>query len=57
LKECFITYPNTSKLVDKKNGAGPRSYDPVLSVWISDETLFVVSDILLESFMFEAIDI
>ena len=37
-KECFIRYPNTSKLV-KKNSAAPRFSNPVLSVWISDETL------------------
>ena len=47
-KECFIRYPNTSKLV-KKNSAAPRFFNPLLSVWISDETLFLVFDILLES--------
>ena len=59
-KECFIRYPNTSKLV-KKNSAAPLFYDPLLSVWISDETLLLVFDILrhtdlknqlLESFPF-----
>ena len=45
-EECFIRYPNTSKLV-KKNSAAPRFFNPLLSVWISDETLFLVFDILL----------
>ena len=44
-KECFIRYPNTSKLVEK-NSAAPRFFNPLLTVWISDETLFVVFDIL-----------
>ena len=46
-KECFIRYPNTSKLV-KKNSAAPRFFNPLLSVWISDEPLFLVFDILLQ---------
>ena len=46
-KECFIRYPITSKLV-KKNLAAPRFFNPLLSVWISDETLFLVFDILLD---------
>ena len=46
-EECFIRYPNTSKLV-KKNSAAPRFFNPLLSVWISDETLFLVFDILLK---------
>ena len=46
-KECFIRYPNTSKLV-KKNSAAPRFFNPLLSVWIPDETLFLVFDILLQ---------
>ena len=45
-KYCLIRYPNTSKLV-KKNSAVPRFFNPLLSVWISDETLFLVFDILL----------
>ena len=45
-KECFIRYPNTSNLV-KKNSAAPRFFNPLVSVWISDETLFLVFDILL----------
>ena len=43
-KECFIRYPNTSKLV-KKNSAAPRFFNQLLSVWISDETLLHVFDI------------
>jgi len=39
LKECFIRYPNTLKLV-KKNSATPHFFIPILRVWISDETLF-----------------
>ena len=46
-KECFIRYPNTSKFV-KKNSAVPRFLNPLLSVWITDKTLFLVFDILLE---------
>ena len=30
----------------KKNSAAPRFFNPLLSVWISDETLFLVFDIL-----------
>ena len=37
-KECFIRYPNTSKLV-KKNSAAPRFNNPLLSVRISDDIL------------------
>ena len=48
LKECFIRYPNTSKMV-QKNSAAPRFFNPPLSVWISDETLFLVFDILLQN--------
>ena len=33
----------------KKNSAAPRFCNPLLSVWISDETLFVVFDILHQS--------
>ena len=44
--ECFIRYRKTSKLVGK-NSAAPRFFNPLLSVWISDETLFLVFDILL----------
>ena len=32
--------------VGKKNSAAPRFFNPLLSVWISDETLFLVFDIL-----------
>ena len=42
-KECFVRYPNTSKLV--KDLAAPRFFNPLLSVWISDETLFLGFDI------------
>jgi len=50
-KECFIRYPNTSKLV-KKNSAAPRLFNPLFSVWISDDTLFLVFDILQKESMF-----
>ena len=33
--------------VGSKNSAAPRFFNPLLSVWISDETLFLVFDILL----------
>ena len=45
-KGCFIRYPNTLKLVKKKLGCASFS-QPLLGVWISDETLFLVFDILL----------
>ena len=35
--------------VGKKNSAAPRFFNPLLSVWISDETLFLVFDILLKN--------
>ena len=44
-KECFLPFPNTSKLV-KKNSASPRFSDLLLGVWKSEETLFLVFDIL-----------
>ena len=33
----------------KKNSASPRFFNPLLSAWISDKTLFLVFDILLSS--------
>ena len=33
----------------KKNSGAPRFFNPLLSVWIFDETLFLVFDILLPS--------
>ena len=47
-KECLIRYPNTLILVKKKNSTVPRFFNPLLSVWISDETLLLVFDILHE---------
>ena len=47
-KECFLLFPNTSKLVKKKNSAAPRFSNLVLGVWKSEETLFLVFDILQE---------
>ena len=38
-KKSFIRHPNTPKLV-KKYSAAPRFFNPLLGVWISDETLF-----------------
>ena len=46
-KECFLLFPNTSKLV-KKNSAAPRFSNLLLGVWKSEETLFLVFDLLLE---------
>ena len=37
LKECFIPFPNTSKLV-KKNLAASHFSNPLLSICKSDET-------------------
>ena len=44
------------KLV-KKNSAAPRFFNPLLSVWISDETLFLVFDILLQIVIVDAIQL
>ena len=44
-KECFLLFPNTSKLVEK-NLAAPRFSNLLLGVWKSEETLFHVFDIL-----------
>ena len=49
LKECFIRYP-TLKSWFKKT---PLFFNSLLSVWISDETLFQVFDILLEIMSFD----
>ena len=46
-----MRYPNTSKLVEK-NSACASFFNPLLSVWISDETLFLVFDILHERNIF-----
>ena len=45
LKECFLLFPNTSKLV-KKNSAVPRFSNLLLGVWKSEETLFLMFDLL-----------
>ena len=45
-KECFLLFPNTSKLV-KKNSAAPRFSNLLLGVWKSEETFFLVFDPLL----------
>ena len=45
-KECFLLFPNTSKLV-KKNSAAPLFSNLLLGVWKSEETLFLVFDLLL----------
>ena len=47
-EECFIRYPSTSKLV-KKNSAAHRFFNPLLSVWISNETLFLMLYILVKT--------
>ena len=56
--ECFEKLYQTLKRVfhqiskhfevGKKNSGAPRFFNPLLSVWISDETLFLVFDILLD---------
>ena len=45
-KEGFLLFLNTSKLV-KKNSAAPRFSNLVLGDWKSEETLFLVFDLLL----------
>ena len=51
-KECFLLFPNTSKLVKKKNSAAPRFSNLLLGVWKSEETVFLVCDILHKSLYF-----
>ena len=46
-EECFLLFPNTSKLV-KKNSVAPRFPNLLLGVWKSQETLFLVFDLLLQ---------
>ena len=46
-KVCFIRYPNTSKSFKKARLRLVFSIYFRLSVWISDETCFLVFDILL----------
>ena len=45
LKEYFLLFPNTSKLV-KKNSAAPPFSNLLLGVWNSEGTLFLLFDIL-----------
>ena len=47
-KECFHLIPNTSKLV-KNNSAAPRFSNLLPGVWKSEETLFLVFDLLLQA--------
>ena len=47
-KECFLLFLNTSKLVKTKNSAAPIFSNLLLGVWKSEETLFLVFDLLLE---------
>jgi len=51
-KECLIRYQNTSKSIEK-NSACASFFNPLLSVWISDETLFLVFDIIHTKFQNE----
>ena len=44
-KKCFLLFLNISKLV-KKNSAAPRFSNLLLGVWKSEETLFLVFDLL-----------
>ena len=46
LEECFLLFPNTSNLVKKKSVA-PRFSNLLIGVWKSEETLFLMFDILL----------
>ena len=46
LKECFIRFPNTLKLVKKLGCSSLIFFNAILSVWISDETLFLMCDML-----------
>ena len=53
-KECFLLFPNNSKLV-KKNSAAPRFSNPLLGVWKSEETFFLVFDLLHLSLLMLAV--
>ena len=55
IRKCFTRYQNTSKLV-KKNSACTSFFNPLFSVWISDETLFLVFDILLQPSLVQTLD-
>ena len=46
--KLYQTLQRELKKLVKKNSAMPRFFNPLLSVWISDETLFLAFDILLE---------
>ena len=47
-KEVWTCDPNHHKIRSwlKKNSDAPRFFNPLLSVWISDETLFLEFDVL-----------
>ena len=47
-EECFITYPNTEKWVEKMR-RNRVFFNQLPSVWISDETLFRVFDVASQS--------
>ena len=52
LKECFIRFPKTSKLVKKKLGC-PLFFQPTFSLFRNTmKQIFLVFDILLESYVF-----
>ena len=44
-KECLINIQTLQSWL--KNSAAPHLFNPLLSVWISDETLFLVFDKLI----------
>ena len=48
-EECFIRYPNTDWEVGWKNEAQPSLFNQLISVLISDETLFRVFNIASQS--------
>ena len=49
-RECFITFPNTSKFI--KNGS-LHILNSLLSVWKCDETILFVFDILRNTITYE----
>ena len=46
LERVFHQISKHLEVRQKKNSAAPRFFNPLLSVWISDETLFLVFDTL-----------
>ena len=49
LLKLIIHEEKTKEITAVKEEAAPRFYNSLLSLWISDDTLFLVFDILLQT--------